>query len=52
VAQHPGRTRALMPLRGISLRGIAARWWLAAQLFIRWAKQGVWGIRPGKDAWA
>jgi transposase len=31
-----------MPLRGISLRGIAARWWLAAQLFIRWAKQGVW----------
>jgi transposase len=31
-----------MPLRGISLRGIAARWWLAAQLFLRWAKQGVW----------
>ncbi len=27
VAQHPGR---------------AGPWWLAAQLFIRWSKQGVW----------
>ena len=33
VAQHPSRAWSLAEL---------GAWWLAAHLFIRWAKQGVW----------
>src|SRR6476659_3636182 len=28
--------------KGLSIPGELGAWWLAAQLFIRWAKQGVW----------
>ena len=46
--KEPRRTIAAIPWRhqnGAKWRGIPAElgpWWLAARLFIRWAKRGVW----------
>jgi len=38
----PAELGPLGRLRRPSLRGIASRWWMAAQTFIRWARLGVW----------